>query len=825
MSFGYSTGDFLALLELANELRKRFQDAPTQYKDVSNDVKKLSNVLRVIEDYEPERNLSGPQTGSLELLSQSCHEVLDKLRDSLEKYSHVVSVDRSAKSSIQRAWKKITWDSKEAMYFHEKIDSQINHFSLFLAESTLQVVRETRSMVASCTNGVNKILEDGDGKKRLKMLNWLSSNNPEVKHASIWKDRQENTGQWFLKSDKFLQWFVQDCGTPQERRTLFCYGDEGAGKTFISAIVVEELRQRLETDDTVGIAIFYCDFHEPPTVYEILSSLLKQLFQKSTSQLSGLKSLYDALKKKERYPTEDEILGLLDSAISSLSRVFVVIDALDECRRSGGFEGLLRKFFFLQKRHNLGLLVTSRSIPAITELFQGNPWIRIHADDEDVSMCLRSGLRGFPAIQKTPGLQSEVIATITESSDGMFLLVRLQLESLHGYEVATAKSIRDKLKTLPTSLESAYRETMERIEGQPALHTKIARLVLAWVVWATRPLRSLELLHALAAALEEDSFDEDNLYRIEDIISMCVGIITIDEQSDIVQLQHYTRYEFLKNHWTEFFPEPHSQLTTMCISYMRHETLQVGNTASHSQLKDYLERFPFFEYSAKNWGYHARISYSNVREHVHAFVQSDIALPQSLRVLFTDRYFSQTGQWCSIAVSPLHPAAYFGLEECILYFLANHVTRDMKDDGGQTALHWAARNGQVEAAELLLNHGLEANLADKKGKTALHYAADQDDSRLIKLLVHYKADMESTDMDGQTPLLTAVQDLNLEPAQELVSLGASIKATDSMHRSALHLSALGGSRSIHITKFLLARGACYESCDVENMIPMHYAIV
>lgn len=105
-------------------------------------------MLRVIEDYEPERNLSGPQTGSLELLSQSCHEVLDKLRDSLEKYSHVVSVDRSAKGSIQRAWKKITWDSKEAMYFHEKIESQINHFSLFLAESTLYVLDSTMSKKA-----------------------------------------------------------------------------------------------------------------------------------------------------------------------------------------------------------------------------------------------------------------------------------------------------------------------------------------------------------------------------------------------------------------------------------------------------------------------------------------------------------------------------------------------------------------------------------------------------------------------------------------------------------------------------------------------------
>jgi hypothetical protein len=130
-------------------------------------------------------------------------------------------------------------------------------------------------MVTSCTNGVNKIIEERDDKKRLEMLNWLSSNNPEVKHARIWSDRQENTGQWLLESGKFLQWLVQDCGTPQEQRTLFCHGDEGAGKTFISAIVVEELRRRFEFDGTVGIAFFYCDFHEQPTVDGILASLLR----------------------------------------------------------------------------------------------------------------------------------------------------------------------------------------------------------------------------------------------------------------------------------------------------------------------------------------------------------------------------------------------------------------------------------------------------------------------------------------------------------------------------------------------------------------------
>jgi hypothetical protein len=80
---------------------------------------------------------------------------------------------------------------------------------------------------------------------------------------------------------------------------------------------------------------------------------------------------------------------------------------------------MLRGFSSLEKWHNLGLLVTARSLPAITEHFQGNPGIRICAHDEDISRYLRSRLRGFRAVQKTPELLSEVISTITKSADGM----------------------------------------------------------------------------------------------------------------------------------------------------------------------------------------------------------------------------------------------------------------------------------------------------------------------------------------------------------------------------------------------------------------------
>jgi hypothetical protein len=37
MSFGYSVGDFIAVLELANNIRKQFIDAPDQFKAISKE--------------------------------------------------------------------------------------------------------------------------------------------------------------------------------------------------------------------------------------------------------------------------------------------------------------------------------------------------------------------------------------------------------------------------------------------------------------------------------------------------------------------------------------------------------------------------------------------------------------------------------------------------------------------------------------------------------------------------------------------------------------------------------------------------------------------
>ena len=70
-------------------------------------------------------------------------------------------------------------------------------------------------------------------------------------------------------------------------------------------------------------------------------------------------------------------------------------------------------------------------------------------------------------------------------------------------------------------LSSAYKQTMERINGQQAGFQLLAKNVLSWISCAKRPLSTLELQHALAVEIGEFQLDKDNLLAVKDIVSAC----------------------------------------------------------------------------------------------------------------------------------------------------------------------------------------------------------------------------------------------------------------------------------------------------------------
>jgi hypothetical protein len=75
---------------------------------------------------------------------------------------------------------------------------------------------------------------------------------------------------------------------------------------------------------------------------------------------------------------------------------------------------------------------------------------------------------------------------------------------------------------------------MQRIEKQDMDSQQLAKDVLSWIVCAKRPLTTSELQHALAVEASDDELDEDNLPLVEDMVSVCAGLVTVDEESGII---------------------------------------------------------------------------------------------------------------------------------------------------------------------------------------------------------------------------------------------------------------------------------------------------
>jgi hypothetical protein len=137
-----------------------------------------------------------------------------------------------------------------------------------------------------------------------------------------------------------------------------------------------------------------------------------------------------------------------------------------------------------------------------------------------------------------------------------FLLAQIYLSLLD--DKPTAKAIKSALKQFQKQTQGssevqklevlgyAYDQAMERINGQKLGFQDLAKEVLAWITYAKRPLTTLELQHALSVEVGESELNEDNLPQIEDIVSVCAGLVTVDEESCIIRLVHYTAQEYFK---------------------------------------------------------------------------------------------------------------------------------------------------------------------------------------------------------------------------------------------------------------------------------------
>ena len=83
------------------------------------------------------------------------------------------------------------------------------------------------------TNTINNVSNYIAADERPQILAWLSPLEPRIRHKDIQERRVENIGGWVLETEAFKSWYASDGGSGSDNAVLFCYGDPGAGKTFI----------------------------------------------------------------------------------------------------------------------------------------------------------------------------------------------------------------------------------------------------------------------------------------------------------------------------------------------------------------------------------------------------------------------------------------------------------------------------------------------------------------------------------------------------------------------------------------------------------------
>ena len=205
---------------------------------------------------------------------------------------------------------------------------------------------------------------------------------------------------------------------------LFCPGIPGAGKTILTSIVIDHLSTRFQNDIDIGIAYVYFNYKQnvnKQNVENLLSSLLKQLSQERPPLLDSVKALYDQHRKKQTRPSINDLSVALQSVAAVYSRVFIIVDALDECQASDGCRAtFLTEIFSLQTKTRANLFTTSRSIPEITEMFKHSMSLEIRANGEDVRRYLEGHMSKLPTfVGRSSDLQEEIKTSVVEAVDGM----------------------------------------------------------------------------------------------------------------------------------------------------------------------------------------------------------------------------------------------------------------------------------------------------------------------------------------------------------------------------------------------------------------------
>jgi len=285
---------------------------------------------------------------------------------------------------------------------------------------------------------------------------------------------------------------------------------------------------------------------------------------------------------------------------------------------------------------------------------------------------------------------------------------------------------------------------------------ELAKQVLGWITFAKRPLTTSELQHALGVELDALELDETNLPDIEDIVSVCLGLVTVDEESNIIRLVHYTTQEYFVRTWRQWFPDAEARMTDICATYLTFKAFEGGSCLSDAEFEDRLHANPLYNYASQNWGHHAREAAAASPTIVNLLESESRVEALTQALIVRKLYPGDAGYSLRFPrqMVGLHLAGYFGIREATVYLVSSNNRPDPRNTWCWTPLGYASEMGHEAIVKLLLATGqVDIDKKNSFNRTPLRYAAARGHGAIVKLLLETgQVNINSKDCFNRTPL-------------------------------------------------------------------------
>lgn len=102
----------------------------------------------------------------------------------------------------------------------------------------------------------------------------------------------------------------------------------------------------------------------------------------------------------------------------------------------------------------------------------------------------------------------------------------------------------------------------------------------------------------------ESELESDKIPRMEVIVSVCAGSGTLDDESNIIRLLHYTTQEYFECRRETWNHQAQQEIASACITCLSFITIASGASRSDKDFEARLAENVFFENAATNWAHH-----------------------------------------------------------------------------------------------------------------------------------------------------------------------------------------------------------------------------